>query len=108
MTLTGDMDKKVLLTDKGHSYNPRSALRGGLMRIFCQQTILMIYHVLFFIFEKAAKFEIGVCCKLKLALYGLSQHIRFWCQQTILMKCHTLFDIFEKAATFENDVCCKL
>ena len=29
-----------------------------------QQTILMKYHDLFFIFEKAAKFEIVVCYKL--------------------------------------------
>ena len=28
------------------------------MRIVCQQTILMKYHALFNIFEKAAKFEI--------------------------------------------------
>ena len=28
-------------------------------------------HALFVIFEKAAKFEIVVCCKLKVALYGL-------------------------------------
>ena len=28
------------------------------MRIVCQQTILMKYHALFVIFEKAAKFEI--------------------------------------------------
>ena len=28
------------------------------------QTILMKYHALFIIFEKAAKFEIVVCCKL--------------------------------------------
>ena len=34
------------------------------MRIVCQQTILMIYHALFVIFDKAAKFEIVVCCKL--------------------------------------------
>ena len=34
------------------------------MRIVCQQTILMKYHALFDIFEKAAKFEIVVCCKL--------------------------------------------
>ena len=31
---------------------------------FCQQTILMKYHALSIIFEKAAKFEIVVCCKL--------------------------------------------
>ena len=31
----------------------------------------MKYHALFVIFEKAAKFEIVVCCKLKVALYGL-------------------------------------
>ena len=34
------------------------------MRIVCQQTILMKYHALLVIFEKAAKFEIVVCCKL--------------------------------------------
>ena len=37
------------------------------MRIVCQQTILMKY-ALFVIFEKAAKFEIVVCCKLQVAL----------------------------------------
>ena len=35
-----------------------------LMRIVCQQTILIRYHALFVIFEKAIKFEIVVCCKL--------------------------------------------
>ena len=34
------------------------------MGIICQQTILMKYHALFVIIEKAAKFEIVVCCKL--------------------------------------------
>ena len=34
------------------------------MRIVCQQAILMKYHALFVIFEKAAKFEIVICCKL--------------------------------------------
>ena len=34
------------------------------IRIVCQQMILMKYHALFVIFEKAAKFEIVVCCKL--------------------------------------------
>ena len=34
------------------------------MKFVCQQTILMKYHVLFVIFEKEAKFEIVVCCKL--------------------------------------------
>ena len=34
------------------------------MRIVSQQTILMKYHALFDIFEKAAKLEIVVCCKL--------------------------------------------
>ena len=34
------------------------------MRIVCQQTILMKYHTLFVIFEKAEKIEIGVCWKL--------------------------------------------
>ena len=28
------------------------------------QTILMKYHALFVIFEKATKFEIVICCKL--------------------------------------------
>ena len=41
------------------------------MRIVCQQTILMKYHTIFFIVEKAPKFEIVVCCKLLVALYGL-------------------------------------
>ena len=31
----------------------------------------MKYHALFVIFEKAAKFEIIVCCKLLVALLGL-------------------------------------
>ena len=34
------------------------------MKIVCQQTILMKYHALLVIFEKAAKFEIVVSCKL--------------------------------------------
>ena len=34
------------------------------MEIVCQQTILMKYHALLVIFDKAAKFEIVVCCKL--------------------------------------------
>ena len=34
------------------------------MKIICQQTILMKYHALFVIIEKAAKFEIVICCKL--------------------------------------------
>ena len=32
----------------------------------------MKYHALFVIFEKAEKFEIVVCCKLYVALYGLT------------------------------------
>ena len=38
----------------------------------------MKYHrsTIFVIFEKAAKFEIAVCCKLLVALYGLKQHVR--------------------------------
>ena len=31
----------------------------------------MKYHALFAIVEKAAKFEIVICCKLSVALYGL-------------------------------------
>ena len=34
------------------------------MRIVCQQTILVEYHDLLIIFEKSAKFEIVVCCKI--------------------------------------------
>ena len=34
--------------------------------------ILMKYHAFFVIFEKAAKFEIVVCCKIYVALYGSS------------------------------------
>ena len=33
------------------------------MRIVCQQTIIMKHHALLLFFEKAAKFEIVVCCK---------------------------------------------
>ena len=32
----------------------------------------MKYHALFVIFEKKAKFETVVCCKLEVALYGLT------------------------------------
>ena len=42
------------------------------MRMVCQQMILMKYHALFVIFEKATKFVIVVCCKLKVALYGVT------------------------------------
>ena len=41
------------------------------MRIVCQQTILIKHHAIFVIFEKAAKFEIVVCCKLYVVLYEL-------------------------------------
>ena len=34
--------------------------------------ILMKYQALFVIFEKVAKFELVVCCNLKVALYGLN------------------------------------
>ena len=34
------------------------------MKIVSQQTILMKYHILMVIYEKAAKFEMAVCCKL--------------------------------------------
>ena len=92
------------------------------MRIVCQQTILMKYYALFVIFEKAAKFEIVVCCKLQVALYAVNfvtyilifegntewHSMRIVCQQTILMKYHSLFVIFEKAARFEIVVCCRL
>ena len=44
------------------------------MRI-CQQTILMKYHDLLVILEKAAIFEIVVCCKLQVALYGLNKQV---------------------------------
>ena len=42
------------------------------MRIVCPQTILMKYLTLFVIFETEAKFEIGIGCKLLVALYGLT------------------------------------
>ena len=38
------------------------------IRIVCQQTILMKYHALFVIFEKAVQFEIVDCGKLSVAL----------------------------------------
>ena len=40
------------------------------MWIVCQLTIVMKYHALFVIFEKAAKFEIVVCWKLYLRFKG--------------------------------------
>ena len=51
------------------------------MRIVYQQTVLVKYYALFVIFEKAAKFEIiicckfevVICCKLLVALHGLVQ-----------------------------------
>ena len=45
------------------------------MRIVCQQTILMKYHTLFVIYEKAVKFEIVICCKLYVGLYGVKLRI---------------------------------
>ena len=33
-------------------------------RIVVKQTILMKYHALFVIYEKGAKFEMVICCKL--------------------------------------------
>ena len=42
------------------------------MRIVCQQQNLFKYHALFVIFEKAAKFEIAVCCKLQVALFAVN------------------------------------
>ena len=41
------------------------------MRIVYQQAIIMKYHALVVIFEKAVEFEIVVCCKLQEALFGL-------------------------------------
>ena len=38
------------------------------------ELFLMKYHALFVILEKAAKFEIVICYKLKVALYGLRNH----------------------------------
>ena len=35
------------------------------MKILCWQAIFMKYHALFVIFENAAKFDIVVCCKLR-------------------------------------------
>ena len=48
------------------------------------QTILMKYHTLFVIFEKAAKFEIVVYCKLYVALYGL-QYFMLWRRWIVLI-----------------------
>ena len=55
------------------------------MKIVCQQTILMKYHALFVIFEKAAKFEIVVCCKLYVALYGCIDKLRVFHANQISM-----------------------
>ena len=69
------------------------------MRIVCQQTILTKYHALFVIFEKAAKFEIVVCCKLWVALQGFKvthYFIDFWFFfQTLLVTYYCIADFFK-------------
>ena len=53
----------------------------------------MKYHALFVIFEKAAKFEFVVCCKLLVALYGLKvlYHVLICytvlCQYAVTLDC---------------------
>ena len=39
------------------------------MRIVCWQAILLKYHALFVIFEKAANYDSVVCCKFLAVLY---------------------------------------
>ena len=41
----------------------------------CHNSHEIAYHALFVIFEKAAKFEIVVCCNLKVALYGYYEQL---------------------------------
>ena len=48
------------------------------LHVQVQQTILMKYHALFVIFVKAAKFEIVVCCKLKVAIQVTGLFQQFW------------------------------
>ena len=48
----------------GHEQTVETQMKLHRRLHFCQQTILMKHHALFVNFEKAAKFEIVVCCKL--------------------------------------------
>ena len=57
------------------------------MRIVCQQTILMKYHALFVISGKATKFEIVVCCKLQVELYGKSSGFKKCSAFTHFLRC---------------------
>ena len=51
----------------------------------------MKYHALYVIFEKEAKFEFVVCCKLYVGLYGL---ILFPALMTIIVVCSLIFFMF--------------
>ena len=81
------------------------------MRIVCQQIILMKYHALLVIFEKAAKFEIVICRKLQVAFYGLSYALlvlllllsvlksdKVWCTKEMLLflAVHIVFEYCDK------------
>ena len=78
------------------------------MRIVCQQTILLKYHALFVIFEKAANFLIVGLQQMtnfetSFPIFDknkLWHYMRIVCQQTILTKYHALFVFFENAANF--------
>ena len=48
------------------------------MRIVCQQTILMKYHALFVIFEKAGKFEIFRLLQIVGGTLRVSQSLTKW------------------------------
>ena len=65
MTLTLKGPIKTAADDKLCDIFPSFWEKSGyFMRIVCQQTIIMKYHAFFVLFEKVAKFEIVVCCKL--------------------------------------------
>ena len=63
----------------------------------------MKYHALMVIFEKGTQFEIVVCCKLQVALYGLtlSPPINFvWCLKSAEhIHVHSRLNLIMKANT---------
>ena len=81
------------------------------MRMVCQRRILMKYHALFVIFEKAAKFEIVVCCKLYVALYTISTSWAFpWMCTIFIMQvrnkryAYVVYGIIELWHVISNNV----
>ena len=72
------------------------------MRIVCQRTILMNYHALFVIFEKAAKFE--NCCLLQIV--GGALRVKRYSGCHIVQRSRTVWAIMVEG--FIRNICVKL